>query len=539
MSTSNKRKLWIIIAAISLVAIILIGFYASTMFSATTPLVPSPSGENVLLGPNGIPLPMGCYMAAGVFVIDPPLGQPFKDPILMEDTNPDPNIFECNMESKMADIKIDGVMTSLHTYNGLYPAPTIQIKQGDILRVHFRNSFPNVEKYNLLGFREDIVNLHTHGFHVSQQEPSDHPDILLNPGQTYDYEYNSSMAPAGGTSWYHSHVHGRTAELLDMAGALIVEDDTNLLADVETHVLFIKDIALANGTRAPYFHIMEYVMGKQGSYVLVNGQVNPVLDIQPGQVQRWKVVNSCTSRFIRLSLEGHMLNLIGSDAGGLLDEPYALSEVLLSPSERVDVLVKANQTSGTYKLLSLPYLNGCGNPAELVTLMTLNYEGATVNDNIPATLNQNAKRVNLENMNLSTIPVKRFVLSMTMNRGLINGYDFDVQPLTITSTVGTYEIWEISAQCMMDHCFHMHINHFQVLSVIGGDPGYGALYSQIPAWKDTVYIPRGGTVRILVDVADFDGMTMFHCHIVEHEDIGMMGMWDILPANSTSGMPGM
>jgi FtsP/CotA-like multicopper oxidase with cupredoxin domain len=530
---SRKRKLRIISASISLVAIVLLGFLASSMFSVNTPIAPSPSGGNVPLGPEGIAPPMGCYGAAGIFVIDPPPGQPFKDPILMEDTNPDPNIFECNLESKMADININGVTANLHTYNGYYPAPTIQIKQGDILKVHFKNSFPNVAKYNLLGFREDVVNVHTHGFHVSPKEPSDNPDILLEPGQTYNYEYDSSMAPAGGTSWYHSHVHGRTAELLDMAGTLLVEDDTDLLANVETHIIFIKDIAMANGSRAPYFHIMEYVMGKEGNLVLVNGQVNPVLDIQPGEVQRWKVVNSCSSRFIRLSLEGHMLNLIGADSGGLLDQPYAVPEVLLSPSERVDILVKANQTSGTYKLLSLPYLNGCGNPAELVTLMTLNYKGATVNDSVPATLKPNAERVN---MDLSNIPVKRFILSMTTNRGLINGYDFDIYPLTVTSTVGTYEIWEISAQCMMDHCFHMHINHFQVLSVIGGDPSYGLLYSQIPAWKDTVYIPRGGVVRILVNVADFTGMTMFHCHIVEHEDIGMMGMWDIQPANSSMTM---
>lgn len=125
---------------------------------------------------------------------------------------------------------------------------------------------------------------------------------------------------------------------------------------------------------------------------------------------------------------------------------------------------------------------------------------------------------------------------MAMGRGLINGQDFDVNPLTITSTVNTYEIWEISSLCMMDHCFHIHINDFQVLSVLGGDLAYGALYTQIPAWKDTVYIPAGGTVRILVNVADFTGMTMFHCHIVDHEDIGMMGMWNIVPANSSAPM---
>jgi len=138
------------------------------------------------------------------------------------------------------------------------------------------------------------------------------------------------------------------------------------------------------------------------------------------------------------------------------------------------VLIKGNQTSGSNKLQSLPYLNGCGNAANLITLMTLNYEGTPTNDIIPAVINLNAARVNID---LSTLPVRSLVLTMTMARGLINGYDFDVYPLTITSAVNTYEILEISAQCMMDYCFHMRINHFQVLSVLGGDPGYGALYT--------------------------------------------------------------
>jgi FtsP/CotA-like multicopper oxidase with cupredoxin domain len=81
---------------------------------------------------------------------------------------------------------------------------------------------------------------------------------------------------------------------------------------------------------------------------------------------------------------------------------------------------------------------------------------------------------------------------------------------------------------MMDHPFHQHVNPCQVLSISGGDAGYAALYSSIPAWKDVVVVPKMGSVRMLVPVMDFDGMAMFHCHIVEHEDIGMMGVWDLM-----------
>jgi len=116
---------------------------------------------------------------------------------------------------------------------------------------------------------------------------------------------------------------------------------------------------------------------------------------------------------------------------------------------------------------------------------------------------------------------------MGHGRGYINGQDFDVRPYTITSKLGTYEVWTISNPSGMDHPFHQHVNEAQVLSVSGGDPSYASLYSRIPAWKDTVLVPQGGSVTMLVPVRDFDGMAMFHCHILEHEDIGMMGVWNI------------
>lgn len=88
---------------------------------------------------------------------------------------------------------------------------------------------------------------------------------------------------------------------------------------------------------------------------------------------------------------------------------------------------------------------------------------------------------------------------------------------------------------MMDHPFHQHVNPAQVLSITGGNSAYRTLYTTTPSWKDTVFVPAGGSVTMLVPVMDYTGMTMFHCHILEHEDIGMMGMWHIMD----DGMPPM
>ena len=117
---------------------------------------------------------------------------------------------------------------------------------------------------------------------------------------------------------------------------------------------------------------------------------------------------------------------------------------------------------------------------------------------------------------------------MRMGRGYINGHDFDVDPLMIMSSLDMYEVWTVVNQSNMDHPFHHHVNSAQVLSVTGADAAYPP-YASMPAWKDVTLVPKGGSVTLLVPIRDYDGMTMFHCHILEHEDVGMMGMWEIMP----------
>ena len=118
-----------------------------------------------------------------------------------------------------------------------------------------------------------------------------------------------------------------------------------------------------------------------------------------------------------------------------------------------------------------------------------------------------------------------------MARGTINGYDYDSTPYTITSTLPdrgpAFEIWTIRNPTGMDHPWHQHVNGAQILSIQGGDAAYRTFHATAPGWKDTVIVPRGGSVTQLVRLQNWRGTTMFHCHIVEHEDIGMMGEWTI------------
>jgi FtsP/CotA-like multicopper oxidase with cupredoxin domain len=273
---------------------------------------------------------------------------------------------------------------------------------------------------------------------------------------------------------------------------------------------------------------MDYMHGKEGDIVMVNGQVNPLLSLQPGQVQRWRIVNASNARHYKLSLEGHTLNLIGTD-GGLLDQPYPRSQILLSPAERADVLVQAGPVPGNYRLLALPYARRGMMTSPQITLLTAAISGTPAADVLPSSINPDAVRLNIDTTNL---PHRTLTLSMHMGRGYINGQDFDVVPFMIMSDLGTYEVWTIVNNSNMDHPFHQHVNAAQVQSISGADASYPP-YDTLPAMKDVTMIPKNGSVTLLMPIMDYAGMTMFHCHILEHEDIGMMGMWHIM------GMPPM
>ncbi|MHB0937762.1 MAG: multicopper oxidase family protein [Armatimonadota bacterium] len=458
-------------------------------------------------------------------VIDPPPGAPLIDLPTLENTGVTPGIVNVSLLVHMAPVEVNGVLANLFTYNGLSPGPVIRVKRGDMLRVRLTNALPPTTERNLLGFQKNVTNLHTHGLHVSPEEPADATHLAIYPGQLYHHEYDLRMQEPGCLLFYHGHSHGVAADQYwgGMVGPIVVEDPTTALAGYKTHILVLKDIGLSSDAPLPHSSTMDYMHGKEGDIIMVNGQVNPVLSIRPGQVQRWRVLNASNARFYKLSLEGHSLQVIGTD-GGLLDKPYPQSSIVLSPGERVDLLVKASTTKKNYRLLSLPYARQGNMTSPQITLLTMSCKGTALRDALPASINPEARRLN---MDTAMLPKKTFVLSMRMGRAYINGHDYDVQPDETHSMLGGYEVWEIINQSGMDHPWHQHVNAAQVLSITGGDAAYRALYTTAPAWKDTVLVPKNGRVTLLMPVKDWPGMTMYHCHIMEHEDIGMMGMWHI------------
>jgi FtsP/CotA-like multicopper oxidase with cupredoxin domain len=489
---------------------------------------------------------------SGTTVIDPPPGLPFAEPpeaLALRTTGVDGAADEVyvGLEAGAEYAAVAGGTARMLAYRSFepaapgilpitgewsYPGPTIRVKKGDLLKVRLKNSL-SLLGTNMLGHDRDVTNLHTHGLHVSPSGIADNVMRMAMSGDTLEFEYDLSLQEAGTLNFYHPHIHGTVAEQYwgGLVGALVVEDDpaSTVLSSIPESLLVLKDVTLSGGAPEPYTSMMDYMQGKEGTLVMVNGRVNPVLSVSPGEVRRLRVLNASNSRFYKLALEGHTLQLIGTE-GGLLDRPYPLSAVVMAPGERVDLLVKASTTAGAYRLRSLAYGSGGMTTLQEVTLLTVECRGAKVRQSLPGKINPAAVRVS----GVTPAATRRLVLSMGQGRGYINGVSFTDMASAmdsasaIHSTTGTWEVWEIVNQSGMDHPFHQHVNPCQVLSVVGGDPASAALYAQLPAWKDVVNIPRMGSARILVPVMDYDGMAMFHCHIVEHEDIGMMGAWHIM-----------
>jgi FtsP/CotA-like multicopper oxidase with cupredoxin domain len=244
----------------------------------------------------------------------------------------------------------------------------------------------------------------------------------------------------------------------------------------------------------------------------------PAISIRNGEVQRWRLVNASAGRIYRIALSGHAFLHVGSD-GGLFEKPVEVKEILLTTGERVELLVRGTGAPGTRIVLQdLPYDRYAPQtrPADWQTtrdLLTLQTTSEAVANpiTIPATL----RKITPLDPGKSTA-----VRTIVFGQGIINGKTMDMSRVDVRTRVGATEIWEIENIVGMDHPFHLHGFQFQVLDRDGVPEPYRA-------WKDTLNIPKHSTARILVRYDDYPGKWMFHCHILDHEDHGMMGVLEV------------
>lgn len=402
------------------------------------------------------------------------------------------------------------------TYEESYPGPTLEVLPADTLRVQLIND------------TDENTNLHTHGLHVSPSGNSDNVLLSIEPGQRFDYEYHIPDDHPGGTLWYHAHLHGLSDKQVfgGMFGLMILRGEFDQLpgiAGLPERVMVLSQIDITAG---------EIVDGSDSSLsnqaTLVNGQYQPTLQIGRGEVQRWRLCNA-SSVFFRLQLAGHQQHVINID-GNSLTETTPTDVLIVPPGGRADVLVRGGEPGGhsfdsmSWADLGLFYTaNMVPKPQTLLHLTCTETAAAEVA--LPTAL--------LPLKDLRDVPIDRrreFVFEEREPRGVgpnshfnyyINGTQFDHHVVNETMKLGTTEEWEFINLTYEPHPVHIHVNPFQVITINGEPSGENH-------YRDSAMLPPFGRIVIRHQFLDYTGIFVMHCHILFHEDHGMMQLLEVV-----------
>ena len=389
-------------------------------------------------------------------------------------------------------------------YNGQVPGPVIEARAGDTLVVRLTNHL------------SEPTSIHWHGIRLpAVMDGTEQTQRLVQPGERFEYRF---VVPDAGTFWYHPHANETVQLERGLYGALIVRERAELMLDRE-RVLVLDDLKRdRKGQIARSGGFLERHNGREGTTRLINGRIEPEFTIPVGQTERWRLINASSARYVRLAIGGQQFSIIGSD-GGLIDQPYTTSEVLLAPGDRVDLAVGPFEWEGQQlAIVSLPYNRGTGRK-KVERFGTLRVAAAQDSSaSLPLRLRE------IEPLTECAGPVNREVV-LSGKMSLRHGIDFMVNGEqhhhAAPVKVGELQIWDVLNASPIDHPFHLHGFFFQVLEINGKSPAYRS-------WEDTVNVPAKGRVRIAWLPDDRPGEWMYHCHILEHHAAGMMAHFQVV-----------
>jgi len=380
-------------------------------------------------------------------------------------------------------------------YSGSIPGPTLRCRPGDTVRVRLDN--------HLSG---RMTNLHVHGMHVSPGGNSDNVFVMVDDGESFQYEYTLPENHPCGVYWYHPHHHGDSSLQVGsgLAGAIVVEggiDELPGIAGVPERLFVIAALQPSVGS----------------ADCTVNGVVNPLVAMRPGQVQRWRIANVSANAHLDLALDGHPLHVTGLD-GNPLPAVVEHDHIVLGPGERVQALVQAGDP-GTYRLLSRAW-GEKGQAQPEMTVATVEIAGPAMDaPPLPTTL------TDVPDLASADIAQRRTIVFQEGFHGLpfsIDGAQFAGDVVNTTVKLGTTEEWVLQNASDEWHPFHIHVDDFQVMAV-NGEP-----FPYVNR-QDTVALPPKGSVTVRIPFVDFPGTFVYHCHILSHEDFGMMAVIEVVP----------
>ncbi len=434
---------------------------------------------------------------------------------LLKNESTTPGLFQATLRAAPIKLPFLGGTTEFWAYNGSVPGPMVVVREGDRVKIRLEN-----------GLASQPTIIHWHGLEIPPDQDG-LPMSAIAAGKTFDYDFTIPEGTAG-TYWYHPHPHMLTAEQAarGLAGVfLILPKGADPLPAYEEKVLMIEDLKLAADGSIADSDAKDRMNGREGNHLVINGAEKPTIAITAGTKQRWRIINACSARFFRFTIPGHKLTLVGTD-GGLLGAPVEVDEVFLAPAMRAEIIVTGTGSAGSrVAVKSLSYDRGrmIGNLISLDTdLATLAYrdDAPGTSPAIPTTLRPITA--------LAAGPkVQRIEFAEALVSGemtfLINGKSWDMARIDWTEQVGVTTEWDVVNTGNMDHPFHAHGGSFQIVSrTIGGVTTPETLL----AWRDMANTKSTETVRIRMRLPT-TGLRVVHCHILEHENQGMMATFDV------------
>jgi len=426
----------------------------------------------------------------------------------LEDINPDPNIVEVVMEASVTNKVIGGEsVPNMWVYNGLTPGPLLQAKKGDTVIVHFTNNL------------EESTTIHWHGLRIPEDmDGTPAVQAPIEPGEEFTYEF---VVPDSGSYWYHPHVRSHEAVERGLQGSIVIHEPTDPVVEKERFFV-LDDLYLNDNGVMGSFNMshMVSVHGRTGNNLLVNGQnalVEPLMDtVTPEKVERWRIVNTANARTMWIDVQGAAWRIIAID-GTTLEEPYKTDEALLPIGRRFDieVLPDADYEETSLEVL-LPNQSGSFDRYPV-------FVGSIEGD-----AGENAwKEWPTETLPEASMNAEQEItlkLDGTMgNNGIatwtINGEIYDESdPLPVKGNTPT--LIRIIEKSGAEHPYHLHGEFFQILERSSGE--------MLPGQMDTLLIEGDEEVVLWTEFTNI-GSWMSHCHILEHAELGMMGVFQVQP----------
>ena len=453
---------------------------------------------------------------------------PLKIPKLIDGVTGARKTFELDVAAGISNFLPD-LPTPTLGINSAYLGPTIRARAGDRVTMRVKNN------------RAEPTALHWHGLHVPARFDGG-PHQVIEPGKVWEPSFDIKQKAS--LCWYHSHMLEQTGEqvLRGLAGLFLVEDDESLALrlpsdyGVDDIPLIIQDRRFnADGSFEYMSNMGDAELGYQGNVILVNGTIAPHLELRR-QRTRLRILNGSNARIYLLGRDDAAdLVVIGSD-GSLLERPAHMRRVRLSPGERIELLVDI-PPERTITLMSYPVIANAMRPDgndetfPIIELRTGTLETSDIP--IPEKLIRvpywdparaaRARKFTLDMSTMNIGPTPGPIMDGSMG---INGRSMDMSRIDERVPLGSVEIWEIQNRTTLAHPFHIHDVQFRVLDRDGAPP-----QPHEQGLKDTVLIDTGSRVRVIAEFADFadpDHPYMYHCHILEHEDAGMMGQFVVI-----------